>query len=232
MEFFKEVKVNKVNHYSGCLKCSLPKNKKVEVVKGKGKKGIILLLPPITAHEAIYKEAISTSQLHPKLAETFREVLGIDIDQDCYSVNAILCPGYRKAGDKQKNIIKNCQTNIYTIIKKLQPKLIYSLGTDALKVLFEGIYKDTITADMDLWRGFQIPHKELGAYVVPIYSSQDLYRTFEDDKGEQQPSDILVKQKVTLLGTDIKNGYRKYGKKLPTILFNHNEKIKLLFFFF
>ena len=163
------------------------------------------------------------SEEFKKLHETFLETIDEDITKSCKIMHAIKCyiEPHRStkgkliyANDKQ---INNCRKYVFEEIKKAQPKLIYAVGITAMKSLFGHIWKDKFGDSIERWQGFVIPHRDLNAWVIPIYNTKHVIDMTQNN---------YAKQVETIWEADIVNGLNYYNKKVPTN--DYYKQIELL----
>lgn len=145
--------------------------------------------------------------------------LGIDLEEDCLNVNAVMCHPYvHKTGKARVPTafeVQCCRINIVQAIKEYQPKLIVLFGKIALDSVIGLRIKDAL-GSMDKWRGFVIPDQYYKAWIAPVYdpsyvihkndSAYDM--TWEEDlKNAIQHLDIPFREfkepKITYLKDDL-----------------------------
>jgi DNA polymerase-1 len=172
-----------------CVKCGLYKNKELKSpfmkYSGEGRKKILILAEAPGAVE----DAKGT-QLVGEAGQLLRDKLtdvNIDLDFDCWKENAICCrpPKNRTPSRKEINC---CRHRLAETIKKLKPDFIWVFGNVALEaLLYDRFSAEAI--NISSWRGHCFPHKESGAWVIPMFhpsyllQRQDplLTRIFEND---------------------------------------------------
>jgi uracil-DNA glycosylase family 4 len=115
------------------------------------------------------------------------ERLGIDIEEDCLNVNAVMCHPYDKKTNKDRvptqYEIDCCRINIMKVIQQYKPKLIVLFGKVALVSVIGKRWKDSLDT-IDKWRGFVIPDQELCCWIAPVYAASyvDHFKRPEMDK--------------------------------------------------
>jgi len=141
--------------------CESPKMK----VAGKGDLGIMIIGEAPGAEE--------DEQGRPFVGKTGRRLqktlasLGIDMFQDCWVTNALICR-------PPDNIIPNlkpvdyCRPNVVNAVEKYRPKIIIPLGRIAVLSLMTWLWKKD-PGSITRWAGFRVPCREIGAYVCPTY---------------------------------------------------------------
>ena len=107
------------------------------------------------------------------LNDVFKEC-GIDLENDCISVNAVMCHAYDKKTGKARvpneHEIACCRINVLKAIEQYKPKMIFLFGKIALNSVMETLWSDSINS-LDNWRGFVIPDQKLKCWIAPVYSA-------------------------------------------------------------
>jgi len=111
-----------------------------------------------------------------KAGQFLRETLGrikVDLDRDALTTNALICrpPGNKTPEPKQ---IDYCRPNLMTVIRKVQPEVIITLGRSALASVLEPFWRDDL-GPMEKWAGWAIPLPE--HWVCPTYHPSYLLRS-------------------------------------------------------
>jgi len=112
---------------------------------------------------------------------------GIDLDRDCRKTNSITC---RPTDDKGESRSPNdleidcCRPNVWKEIEAFKPHLILLLGNAAIKsFLGHRWHKDL--GGVFKWRGWHIPDRETGAWVVPMFHPSYVIREEKNPAIEQ-----------------------------------------------
>ena len=142
------------------------------------------------------------------LKHKYRE-LGIDLVNDCISLNAVACHPTSKAPTAQE--IACCRSKVVQAIHKYKPKLIILHGSVPTESLighkwhhnFDGIMK---------WRGWTIPDREYGAWVCPTFHPSFIERQEGDSE-----ADVIWTQ-------DLERALSKLGEPFPKFK-NEEESI-------
>lgn len=157
---------------TGCEACGLYKDcitPKMKVT-GKGKKKILIIAeaPGKTEDE----EGIQLVGQAGKILRKVLEKNNIDIEEDCWKTNAVICrpPKNKTPTNKQINC---CRPNLKKTIEELKPKKIISLGKIALQSLIE---EKISTGKIESWIGWSIPDQEYGCWIFPTYHPSYLLR--------------------------------------------------------
>ena len=205
-----------------CLECGLYRtcfSPKMEVT-GQGKLKTLFLLEASGGTEDELGE-----QLKGEVGQWLRKKLrmrGYNLDADFWKINAVSCrpweegktPGKKKNRTPSDNEIACCRPKVFDTIEELKPDYIFVFGGSAMKSLYaeevEGKH-----LSITKWRGFKIPDRRFGAWVLPMFhpsypqrdeNNKNLLSVFERDldyaldfmrKGEKIPE--LPKEDVRLL---------------------------------
>lgn len=100
------------------------------------------------------------------LRETLDE-LGVDMREDCWLTNALICrpPGNRTPTDKE---IRYCRPNLMKAIRELDPTTIILLGKAAVGSLIGSIWREDI-GGMMRWAGWNIPCQKPNVWICPTF---------------------------------------------------------------
>lgn len=110
-----------------------------------------------------------------KAGALLREVLesiGLDLDTDAWTTNALICrpPGNKTPDSKQ---IGYCRPNMAATLLKYRPRVVITLGRVALSSVMRGSWEDI--SELERWVGWRIP---LSPYwVCPTYHPSYLLRS-------------------------------------------------------
>jgi uracil-DNA glycosylase family 4 len=124
--------------------------------------------------------------------------LDIDVDVDCWSINAVQCRCDENPTGFQLDC---CRRALLTTIKELQPRLIICFGWHPLYSLI-GLKYNSDIGEFRVWRGFQIPDFDLGCYICPVHSPAWV----QDAKG---------KETALIWDLDLKEALNHRTKVLP-----------------
>lgn len=157
---------------SDCRKCKLYKGCKSPRMKvhGKGKKKILVIA------EAPGKEEDEKGmQLIGKAGQLLRnelERIDIDLDRDCWKINAINCrpPKNRTPTKREINL---CKPRVESVIEEMNPHIVLLLGNIALESYLSNRYGKSI-GGITKWRGFVIPDER---WVIPMFHSSYVLRS-------------------------------------------------------
>ena len=158
-----------------CFLCGLYKgcNSPKMLATGDGSKGILVIAeaPGKTEDEQGVQLVGEAGQLlRAKLSK-----YGVDLDKDCIKTNSIQCrpPKNRTPTDKE---IEYCRPRVWDVIKETKPKVILLLGGPALESFLGHRWKDPL-GGITSWRGFTIPDRDTGAWVIPTFHPSYVNRT-------------------------------------------------------
>lgn len=147
--------------------------------------------------------------------------IGIDIFEDCISLNAINCrPTSYSGANRPPNDyeIACCRQNVLTAIKRHQPRVIILHGNAAVSALIGYKWKKDL-GGITKWRGWTIPDREFNAWVCPTYHPSYIAR-------QESDSEIHV-----IWERDLKQALTKLSEPLPApvtaenVIISHSPKI-------
>jgi len=180
----KPTKKSKVDKSDPCETCGLYKtciSPKMEYT-GTGDKEILIIAEAPGKEEDEDWENLGyevPTQLIGKAGRLVRESLdplGVDIDYDCWKLNAVNCrpPDNRKPTKKE---LKCCKPKIDEAIEKLKPKFIWLMGGAAVESFYMSRFKDL---GITLWRHRCIPDRKTNAWVIPMFHPSYILRKSRD----------------------------------------------------
>jgi uracil-DNA glycosylase family 4 len=113
--------------------------------------------------------------------EVYKE-LGIDLEEDCLNVNAVMCHSYDKKSGKvrvpSEHEISCCRINIIRVIEQYKPSVIVLFGKIALNSVMTNLWSDSINS-VDTWRGFIIPDQKYKCWITTVFSPSYVRSTME-----------------------------------------------------
>lgn len=160
-----------------CEKCGLYKkclSPKMQYT-GNGKKEVLIIAEaPGRTEDEQNKQLIGQAG---QLLRKFLIALDVNLDEDCWKTNAIIC---RPEGNRTPTYqeIKYCRGNLINTIKKLKPKKIITLGKVALESLIGE--KESIT-EMEKWIGWEIPDQEYKCFIYPTFHPSYILRNEKNE---------------------------------------------------
>lgn len=121
----------------------------------------------------------------------------IDLDRDCWKMNATACrpPKNRKPTKKE---IKLCKPNIDKVTEEIKPKFIWLLGSSAIESFYIGRFSNL---SISRWRKLCIPDRKTNAWILPMYHPSYLLRN-ETDKNLETIYNKDLKYLVSCLEKD------------------------------
>ena len=194
--FFPESEI--VGSVEGCFTCKLYRgciSPKMEPT-GEGKRGLLII-----AEAPGRREDEKGTQLIGQSGQVLRSKLsdlGIDLDKDCRKIDAISCrpPDNRMPTGEE---IAACRSRVWKEIREYKPKVILLLGGPALESFLAHRWPEALEG-IGKWRGWAIPDRDSGAWVVPTFHPSFI------DRGSSPPvAEVIwerdLKLAISLLGT-------------------------------
>lgn len=135
-----------------------------------------------------------------KLLQRTLKRFGIDLFEDCVSINAVNCrpPGNKKPTSKQ---ITCCREMVVKdVLKQYNPDLILLLGNSAIESFLGHRWKKDLRG-VNRWRGWTIPDQDHRAWVCPTYHPSFVVRS------EEQVKNIWMK--------DLRRALEKLNDRFP-----------------
>jgi uracil-DNA glycosylase family 4 len=130
---------------------------------GSGKKGILLLG---SANSAAEDERRKYWQGQAgRLLSTTLSNLDIDMERDCWSINAVQC---RCEENPTGHQLDCCRKSLFQTITEHKPRVIIAFGWHPLYSLIGQKYNSDI-GEFSRWRGWQIPDFEFNCWICPVY---------------------------------------------------------------
>lgn len=154
-----------------CDKCGLRNHCRSPLmpVDGKGKKKILLLGEAPGKDED--KEGRPFVGASGQELEKFLGRAGIDMREDCWITNSIICRSHTKDGKNRNPTPKEidyCRPNVIQTVQELKPHVIVPLGKWAVRSLIGWLWKDD-PGEGYRWVGWQIPSQRLNAWICPNF---------------------------------------------------------------
>mgnify|MGYP005838782621 CR=1 FL=1 len=207
-----------------CVSCGLYKgdieNPKL-AASGKFKKGILNIGGFTTAWDDRKGKQFQSKQ-DSVLYSTYKE-LGIDLEEDCLNVNAVMCFPYNHKTGKPRaptaHEIQCCGLKMLALIKQHKPKLIVVFGKVALESIIGFRWKKGL-GSIDKWRGWVIPDQYYKAWVAPVFSPS--YVTSQDSAAVS----LIWKQDLEQAIKYVDKPFRKFVEPKITVL---NKNLKELY---
>lgn len=151
-------------------KCNSPKME----VMGEGRKEI-LVISEAPGSDEDNKGVSLVGNSGQELTKHFQQV-GINIRKDCWFTNSIICkpPSNRPPSPKE---LMYCRPNLRNTIKKLNPRIIITLGGSAIKQLISGYWKEGNIGGAERWAGWKIPHQKTNTWICPTWHPSFLLKS-------------------------------------------------------
>ena len=199
-----------------CISCGLFKGD-IEHPKlaasGNFKKGILNIGEFTTAWDDRKGKQFQSKQ-DILLYDTYRE-LGIDLEEDCLNVNAVMCFPYNHKTGKPRiptaHEIQCCRLKMLALIKRHKPKVIVVFGKVALESIIGFRWKKGL-GSIDKWRGWAIPDQYFKSWVCPTFSPS--YVASQDSKAVQ----LIWKQDLEHAIKHVDKPFRKFIEPKITVL--------------
>lgn len=138
--------------------------------------------------------------------------LGIDIFEDCVSLNAVNCrPVDKKGNNRAPNDreIVCCRQRVLNVVKQYRPKVIILHGGAAVSSLIGYKWKRDLGGIMK-WRGWTIPDRDYQAWLCPTF-----HPSFVERQEEQNEVEVIW-------DADLKQAFSKAAEPFPE--FGDEEK--------
>lgn len=179
-------------------------------VTGDGEKEIFIL-----AEAPGETEDLKGRQLIGKAGQLLRAELrknGIDLDKDCWKMNALSCrpPDNRTPTPIE---IEYCRPKVFAAFEKYKPKAIVLLGSSAIISFLSHRWKKKLDG-ISKWRGWAIPDRDLKAFVFPLFHPSYVLRM------ENSAAPVIF-------SNDIRNMVGLYNKPFPEFP-NEDECVETL----
>ena len=197
-----------------CASCGLYKYAHTPKMQpyGNFKKGIMVI-----GEAPVYEDDQKGKPFHSKggklLQRKFKQ-LGVDLFEDCVSLNAVNCrPTDKKGADRgpTNQEIACCRPKVLQAIRKYKPKIIILQGGPPAQSLIGSKWKGDFGGIMK-WRGWTIPDREYSAWVCPTFHPAFIER----QEGENEAEIIWMQ--------DLKNAFVKINASFPNLK-NEEESV-------
>jgi len=162
--------------------CKSPKLKFI----GKGKKNVLIIGSQPTSREDLKGELGYGDEA--VFLESALEEIGIDFYEDCFYCTTVGCrpPRDRRPGTAE---LKACRKRLDRIIERLDPNAVVLLGEVPFNYMVAPRISGRLTGTpaKDFY-GTCVPDQELGMWLVPTWSVQDMLNCIDyDDGGRSKP---------------------------------------------
>jgi len=185
---------------SGCDECGLYKevNSPKMTYHGKGKRKLLLL-----GEGPGYNEDLENDQFVGQTGQLLESKLlnnGIEMNEDCYKINAVNCRPTNEKGNNRTPEMKEircCHPRVMKVIEELKPDFIFLLGEKAVSSFYFGRGYET---GIGIWRKLCIPDKRANAWIIPLYHPSMLLHN--KDEGLENLFDRDLKWAVSCLNKE------------------------------
>lgn len=177
--------------YRGCHTPKMP-------IFGKGKREILVVGDFVRQEDDAQGRPFSGDV--GQLLRSTLALCGVDLENDCWATNAVICgPPGKSAPDAKK--INYCRPNLIKAIKTLNPKKIILLGSSAIRSCIGEYYRLEL-GEGSRWLGWKIPLQEINSWVCPTYSPTQVMLAKEDKQGAVYRLwfDRHIQEAIDLLG--------------------------------
>lgn len=199
-----------------CMSCGLYKGDIQHpklAASGKFKKGILNIGEFTTAWDDRKGKQFQSKQ-DRVLYDTYRK-LGINLEEDCLNVNAVMCFPYNHKTGKPRtptaHEIQCCRLKMIALIKQHKPKVIVLFGKVALESIIGHRWKKGL-GSIDKWRGWAIPDQYFKAWLIPVFSPA--YVTNQDSEAVN----LIWKQDLQYALSHVNKPFREFVEPKITVL--------------
>lgn len=163
-----------------CGQCGLYRHCRSPKMKftGDGRRGIL-----VVAEAPGAEEDKQGTQLVGPVGQFLRrelELLDVDLDRDCWKMNAINCrpAKNRKPTDAE---IEHCRPLILNAIDRLKPRTIILFGAAAVRSVIGWTWRRD-PGVIGKWAGWRIPDQRINAWICPTWHPSHLLRQEDEDQ--------------------------------------------------
>lgn len=173
--FFSEKETKSVSRPDGktysCVSCGLATKSEHPKLRLQGnfKKGILLIGSCNTPEED--RSATLWRGKVGRFFESELSRLGIDIFEDCLTINAVGCT----CEEPTPYNIDCCRKNVIKAIEERKPQLVILLGIEAVVSVIGNRWKEGM-GGIDKWRGWQIPDQDFNTWICPMYHPSEIFK--------------------------------------------------------
>lgn len=107
------------------------------------------------------------------------DVLGIDLDRDCWRTSALICYPGRAATESE---VEYCRPNLTKVIQDLQPKHIMLFGKSAIYSVLGPYWKSGKFGSADRWVGHLIPFQPWNCWISTNYHPAYVMASNQDQR--------------------------------------------------
>lgn len=142
--------------------------------------------------------------------------LGIDLFEDCVSLNAVNCRPVDKKGNNRPPTefeISCCRQKVMDAIKRYKPKVIILQGGVAVSSLIGHRWKRGGLGGIMKWRGWTIPDRDYQAWVCPTF-----HPSFVERQEEENEAEVIWTGDLKQAFTKVKEPFPKYRNEEDCIV--------------
>jgi uracil-DNA glycosylase family 4 len=169
-----------------CGKCGLQKTCRSPKmpVAGRGKRKILVVGEAPGKEEDLRGRPFVSEGRSGNLLRTTLGRLGVDLDRDCWTTNALICrpPSNRIPNE---HCVDYCRPNVVKVVRELTPEVVILLGGVAVKSVIGWLWKED-PGGMAKWAGWKVPCQKLNAWVCPTYHPSYVLREEGDGVSRRQ----------------------------------------------
>jgi uracil-DNA glycosylase family 4 len=197
---FKDEEQHLKRSYS-CFSCGLCDDIKAPKIKPYGNFSKFILIIGDSPLESSNKKGNPWRGKAGKLLHNTLDSMGINLFEDCLSINAVNCrpPKDRLPADNEIICCRN--VHVFQVIEEYKPHVILLLGGSALFSFLGHRWKRKL-GSIDKWRGWTIPDRDYKAWVCPTF-----HPLYVANMGRKEV-DVIWKE-------DIRNALKKVREQLP-----------------
>jgi len=119
-----------------------------------------------------------------QLLERTLDGLGVDLFEDCKSINAVNCLPLSKDKEQRNPTsieITHCRRRVINEINESQPKMIFLLGNAAVESVIGHRWKKDL-GTISKWRGWTIPDQDYMSWICPTFHPSYVERSEREVK--------------------------------------------------
>lgn len=102
--------------------------------------------------------------------------MGFNLDRDAWTTNSLICRPPDNATPTAKQI-GYCRPNLTSLIRKLRPRVVLTLGRSALTSVLMGVWRKNM-GELDRWTGWRMPLRD--HWLCPTHHPAYLIREHDD----------------------------------------------------
>jgi len=178
---------------------------------GKGRKKILIVSEFPTKVEDEERKVLNGE--YGYCVKKYLHRLGVDLEKDCWRVNAVCCHTTHHSIDDSKIIA--CRPLLLKTVHELDPNVIIILGWIGVKSLIGSFYKEK-TGPLSLWAGNLIPNQNPNVWILPTFHPTYL------DQNPYSSSYVLFEKHLS-------RAVKKHKTKPWSDVPDYRSEVKILF---